>query len=51
MFHDALWFFGFVIVWYALMRYILPACGIPTCMTGACQIKKEERKKSNATKQ
>ncbi len=29
--------------WYALMRYILPALGISTCMTGACQSRRSKR--------
>ncbi len=33
-------------VWYALMRFILPALGIPTCMTGACRIEKPIEKES-----
>ncbi|MBN2325805.1 MAG: hypothetical protein JXR73_01535 [Candidatus Omnitrophica bacterium] len=32
-------------IWYALMRFILPALGIPTCMTGACQMKKTQMNK------
>jgi hypothetical protein len=26
----------FVVAWIALMRYILPKMGIPTCMSGMC---------------
>ncbi len=48
MLSDFLWLLGFVVVWYTLMRYILPACGIPTCMTGACQLKKEDQQENNA---
>jgi hypothetical protein len=44
MLSDALFMLGFFIVWYVLMRFLLPALGIPTCMTGACQIRKPEMK-------
>lgn len=27
-------------VWYILMRFLLPALGVPTCMSGACRIDK-----------
>ena len=28
---------GFVVFWIALQAWILPWCGIPTCMSGACR--------------
>ncbi|MFB3785963.1 MAG: hypothetical protein ACE15F_06290 [bacterium] len=46
MWSDILVIAGFVVVWYALMRYLLPALGIPTCMSGACQLKKPVKKGS-----
>ncbi|MEW6234118.1 MAG: hypothetical protein AB1656_01910 [Candidatus Omnitrophota bacterium] len=36
----------FVVLWFLLMRFILPALGVPTCMGGACQIKREEKMKA-----
>ncbi len=48
MFNDILWLTGFFIAWFLLMRFILPALGIPTCMTGACNIRKEEEKDKDA---
>ncbi len=36
-------FAGIIVVWFVLMRFILPAFGVPTCMSGACQIKREEK--------
>jgi hypothetical protein len=27
---------GFVALWFVLNRWILPWCGIPTCMSGEC---------------
>lgn len=35
---DIAVFAGILIVWFGLMRFLLPALGIPTCMSGACQI-------------
>ncbi|MGC9327541.1 MAG: hypothetical protein ACP5I1_07895 [Candidatus Hinthialibacter sp.] len=37
-------------IWYALMRFILPALGIPTCMTGACQVKKSAPNQSQESR-
>jgi len=34
--------------WYALMRYILPALGISTCVTGACQSRRSNRNNSHS---
>ncbi|HOJ59163.1 MAG TPA: hypothetical protein PK878_02660 [bacterium] len=50
MWSDILVIAGFIVFWYILMRYLLPALGIPTCMSGACQLNKTEKKgsKSNA---
>lgn len=44
MWSNLLTFLIFFVVWYSLMRFILPALGIPTCMTGACQLQNRERK-------
>lgn len=35
---DIAVFAGILIVWFGLMRFLLPALGIPTCVSGACQI-------------
>lgn len=37
-FRDIVVLAGMLIVWFGLMRFVLPALGIPTCMSGACQI-------------
>jgi hypothetical protein len=29
---------GVLIVWFSLMRFVLPAMGVPTCMSGACRV-------------
>jgi len=29
---------GVLVVWFSLMRFVLPALGVPTCMSGACQV-------------
>lgn len=47
MWYDQLWPFGFIIVWFLLMRFILPALGIPTCMSGACQLRRDESKEKD----
>jgi hypothetical protein len=44
MFSDLFSIILVVGVWYALMRYIFPALGIPTCMSGACQLKPQIKK-------
>ncbi len=43
MLNDLLFLIIVLGFWYALMRYILPALGISTCMTGACQSKRSNR--------
>jgi len=43
---DLIQLIFFVVLWFLLMRFILPALGVPTCMGGACQIKREEKKNS-----
>lgn len=35
---------GFFVVWIVLMRFVLPALGVPTCMSGSCTIKKREER-------
>ena len=35
---DIAVFAGILIVWFGLVRFLLPALGIPTCMSGACQV-------------
>ncbi len=41
-FHEScimydLWLFGALIAaWFILNRWVLPLCGIPTCMSGGC---------------
>ena len=35
-----LWVAGYI----AVMRWVLPAFGIPTCMSGACQIPQKQAK-------
>lgn len=42
MLNDILALVGFVALWYALMRFILPALGVPTCMSGACQPREKQ---------
>lgn len=27
-----------LVVWFGLMRFVLPAMGVPTCMSGACGV-------------
>ncbi len=27
-----------LVVWFSLMRFVLPAMGVPTCMSGACGV-------------
>lgn len=35
--------------WFVLMRWVLPAIGIPTCMSGACGLPRPEpRKEKNS---
>ncbi|HQH73294.1 MAG TPA: hypothetical protein PK360_14570 [bacterium] len=51
MWSDFLFIAGFIVVWYGLMRYLLPALGIPTCMSGACQLKKPAEKGSESNAQ
>ncbi len=29
---------GVLVVWFSLMRFVLPAMGVPTCMSGACGV-------------
>ncbi len=29
---------GVLVVWFSLMRFVLPALGLPTCMSGACRV-------------
>lgn len=29
---------GVLVVWFSLMRFVLPAMGFPTCMSGACGV-------------
>jgi hypothetical protein len=29
---------GILSLWFALNRWILPAMGVPTCMSGACRV-------------
>lgn len=36
MLNDLLFMIGFFAVWFVLMRFVLPALGVPTCMSGAC---------------
>ena len=31
-------FAGMLIIWFGLVRYVLPALGVPTCMSGACRV-------------
>jgi hypothetical protein len=49
MYEDILIFLAAIAVWYALMRFILPALGVPTCMSGACQLNKPEPKKEEGS--
>ncbi len=34
----------FIVGYVVLMRWVLPALGVPTCMSGACRIPKVRRK-------
>jgi len=36
MFNDFLTIIVIFAVWFTLMRYVLPAFGITTCMSGSC---------------
>lgn len=31
-------FVGVLVVWFGLARFVLPALGISTCMSGACRL-------------
>jgi hypothetical protein len=33
----------FLAGWFVLVRWILPALGIPTCMSGSCQIPTDKK--------
>jgi hypothetical protein len=35
-FKGVLLFLGAFIVWFTLNRWVLPWCGVPTCMSGRC---------------
>lgn len=51
MWSDILFIAGFIAFWFVLMRYLLPALGIPTCMSGACQLKKPVEKGNGSNAQ
>ncbi len=48
MWNDFLAIIMAVGIWYTLMRFIFPALGIPTCMSGACQIKRNREKETES---
>jgi hypothetical protein len=33
---EILFFWGILVLWIVLNRWVLPWCGIPTCMSGGC---------------
>jgi len=35
-------------VWFILQLWVFPKLGIPTCMSGACQVPKKSPKKTQA---
>ena len=39
---DVLVFAGLIAGWIALNAWILPRMGIPTCMSGACRVPRDE---------
>jgi uncharacterized protein HemY len=49
MWYDAGTFLIIFVVWYTLMRFIFPVLGIPTCMSGACQVKRKEKSNQQPT--
>ncbi len=51
MWRDLLEVLLLVAVWFALMKYVLPAFGIPTCMTGSCGWKPKEKESGNEKKE
>jgi hypothetical protein len=36
-----------VVIWLALQLYILPKCGISTCLRGSCRAGKDEEDKDS----
>lgn len=51
MWYDMLLPLAFLVVWFLLMRFILPAFGVPTCMSGACRISNERKNELQKEKQ
>lgn len=47
--HDLLFIIIFLGIWFLLMRVILPALGIPTCCSGACQLKPKAQPEKKET--
>ena len=48
MFADFITICVLVAVWFTLMRYVLPAFGITTCMSGSCcRIKADKTEKES----
>ncbi|MGI6457477.1 MAG: hypothetical protein ACOX5R_17920 [bacterium] len=42
MVYDILALVAFLGGWFLLMKYVFPALGIPTCMSGACRLRKNQ---------
>lgn len=40
----------FVLGYVALMRWVLPALGVPTCMSGACRVPQARTPKEDSGK-